>query len=38
MKFQSMLTYFVLKRFLRKKNASSEHQFRENKVAYERCP
>ena len=32
MKFQNMLTFFVLKRFLRKK-AVSEHKFRENDVA-----
>ena len=35
MKFQNMLTFFVLKCFLPKKKAVSEHQFRENEVACE---
>ena len=29
---------FCLKTFSLQKKAFSEHQFRENKVAYERCP
>ena len=37
MKFQNMLTFFVLKRFFAKK-AVSGHQFRENEAACECGP